>query len=94
MKRAINIGILGEFNPAKLSHPKTLDAVDHAAEYLGVKTAITWIPTASLLTETGQKSLSSFDCLWASPGSPYHSTEGALKGIRIARESNKPFFGN
>lgn len=94
MKRTINIGILGEFNPEKISHPETVNAIHHAAHRLAVETTITWIATPSLLTETGQQSLKNFDCLWAPPGSPYQSAEGALKGIRIARELNKPFIGN
>jgi CTP synthase (UTP-ammonia lyase) len=94
MKRTINIGILGEFNPAKVSHAKTVSAVEHAAAHLSLIAKITWIPTPSLLTEAGQKNMMGFDCLWASPGSPYESIEGALKGIQIARELNKPFLGN
>jgi CTP synthase (UTP-ammonia lyase) len=94
MKRKINIGILGDFDPNKISHPATNSSIRHAAKYLSLEAHITWIPTPSLLTETGQKSLLQFDGLWASPGSPYQSTDGMIRGIRIARELDRPFIGN
>ena len=93
MTRTINIGILGEFDPNKISHPATNDSISHAAKHLSIEANITWLPTPSLLTEKGQKSLVQFDCLWASSGSPYQSTNGMIKGIQIARELDKPFIG-
>ena len=93
IKRIINVGILGDFDPNKISHPATNDAIRHAAKYLTVEANITWIPTPSLLTGERQKSLAVFDCLWASSGSPYQSTAGMIKGIQIAREMDRPFIG-
>jgi CTP synthase (UTP-ammonia lyase) len=93
MKRIINVGVLGDFDPNKVSHPATNDAIHHAAKYLAAKAKITWISTPSLLTAEGQKSLAEFDCLWASSGSPYQSAAGMLKGIRITRELDRPFIG-
>ena len=40
-----------------------------------------------------QKMLESFDGLWASPGSPYKSLDGMLKGIEFARKRDWPFLG-
>jgi len=37
--------------------------------------------------------LERFDGLWASPGSPYESAEGMLKGIEFARRRDWPFLG-
>lgn len=91
MKQTISIGIIGDFDPQKISHPATNAAINHSAKYLSVEANITWLPTTSLLTDKGQKSLANFDCIWASSGSPYKSMEGAIKGIRIAREMDKPF---
>src|SRR5690606_14919504 len=34
-----------------------------------------------------------FDALWCVPGSPYRSMDGALRAIRAARESGRPFLG-
>jgi CTP synthase (UTP-ammonia lyase) len=93
VKHIINIGVIGDFNPQKASHPPTNESLRHAARRLSVEVNISWIPTLSLLTEKGQKSLAKFDGLWASAGSPYQSLEGALNGIRIAREMDRPFIG-
>jgi CTP synthase (UTP-ammonia lyase) len=40
----------------------------------------------------GLAALAEADSIWASPGSPYESFEGALAGIRLARERGYPFF--
>ena len=93
MKRTVNIGILGEYDPNKTSHPATINAINHAARHLSLQTNISWLPTPALLTEKAQLDLKEFDCLWASSGSPYKSMEGMLKGIQIARELGKPFIG-
>jgi CTP synthase (UTP-ammonia lyase) len=93
MKRTVNIGILGEYDLNKTSHPATISAINHAAGQLSLQTNISWLPTPSLLAEEVQKSLKEFDCLWASSGSPYKSMEGMLTGIRVAREIDRPFIG-
>lgn len=93
MKRTINVGILGDFDPGKASHPATDAAIRHAARYLSIEAGITWLPTPSLLTVEGRKKLAQFDCLWASPGSPYKSREGVIKAIQFAREMDYPFIG-
>jgi CTP synthase (UTP-ammonia lyase) len=93
MKHTIDVGILGDFDPNKTSHPPTNEAIRHAAKSLSLKANITWLPTPTLLTRNGQNRLANFDCIWASSGSPYQSTDGALKGIQLARELDKPFIG-
>ncbi len=93
MKPSINIGIMGDFDPAKTSHPAINQAIQHAARPLKTEARVSWLPTPSLLSEKGQKDLSEFDGLWASSGSPYLSMDGMLQGIRIARQSGKPFIG-
>jgi CTP synthase (UTP-ammonia lyase) len=93
MSREINIGIIGDFDPKKTSHPSMNNSINHAAKHLSTAVNINWLPTPSFLTEEGQKSLASFDCIWMSSGSPYQSSDGAINGIRIARELNKPFIG-
>ncbi len=45
------------------------------------------------LDEQTTTALDRFDGLWASPGSPYLSMDGALDCIRFARERGKPFVG-
>jgi len=93
MDQTMNIGIIGDFDPNKPSHPATNDALYHAAKHLSFEVEVTWIPTTSIPTKEGKKRLEQFDGLWASPGSPYQSMDGAFKGIQLAREQNRPFFG-
>jgi len=93
INQSVSIGIIGDFDPNKTSHPATNEAIRHAADRLGVQINITWIPTPSLLTEAGLWQLEQYDGLWASSGSPYRSLDGALSGIRRAREMGRPFFG-
>ena len=40
-----------------------------------------------------EKTLEDFDGLWASPGSPYKSFDGMLKGIEFARRRDWPYLG-
>jgi len=93
MYQTVSIGIIGDFDSDKPSHPATNDALYHAADYLSLGVNITWIPTASIVVKEGTKRLEQFDGLWASPGSPYQSMDGALRGIQFAREHNRPFLG-
>jgi CTP synthase (UTP-ammonia lyase) len=90
---AVRIGILGDFNPEFPSHHATTHALQHAAAKVGLKVESQWIPTPSLITPSGEKTLEGFDGLWASPGSPYKSFEGMLKGIEFARRRDWPFLG-
>ncbi len=88
---AVRIGILGDFNPEFRSHHATNDALQHAAAELNLTVKSAWLPTPSLLDPGAEKVLESFDGLWASPGSPYQSFEGMLKGIEFARRHDWPF---
>jgi CTP synthase (UTP-ammonia lyase) len=93
MKKSINIGIIGDYDEKKTSHPATMVAIEHASRYLSVATRIAWLPTLSFLTGESLKTLGRFDAIWASSGSPYVSMEGAIAGIRLAREMGRPFVG-
>jgi CTP synthase (UTP-ammonia lyase) len=90
---AVRIGILGDFNPEFRSHHATPDSLQHAARKLDLKVEPEWIPTPSLTGSNAEKVLESFDGLWASPGSPYKSFDGMLKGIEFARRRDWPFLG-
>jgi len=89
---SIRIGILGDFNPDFRSHHATNDALQHSAHKLGIQLESSWLPTPSLLAPDAPKILEGFDGLWASPGSPYKSFEGMLKGIEFARVNDWPFL--
>ena len=93
MEQTVRVGIIGDFDQNKISHPATIDALKHASTYLSVRVDVDWLPTASFHNEKRLNSLVNFDCLWASSGSPYQSTQGALNAIQRARELNKPFIG-
>jgi CTP synthase (UTP-ammonia lyase) len=93
VSHAVRIGILGDFNPEFPSHHATNAALQHSARQLNLKVESQWIPTPSLTTPTGEKILESFDGLLASPGSPYKSFDGMLKGIEFARRRDWPFLG-
>ena len=93
MSDAVRIGILGDFNPQFRSHQATSDSLQHAAHKLGTAVESEWIPTPSLMKPGAEKKLESFDGLWASPGSPYKSFDGMLKGIEFARRRDWPFLG-
>jgi CTP synthase (UTP-ammonia lyase) len=88
----VRIGILGDFNPEFRSHHATNDSLQHAAHKLDMKIESAWIPTPSLLESGANSILDSYDGLWASPGSPYKSFDGMLKGIEFARVHDRPFL--
>jgi CTP synthase (UTP-ammonia lyase) len=90
---AVRIGILGDFNPEFPSHHATNDSLQHAARKLDLKIDSEWIPTPSLANPDAETILESFDGLLASPGSPYKSFDGMLKGIEFARRRDWPFLG-
>jgi len=90
---AVRIGILGDFNPDFRSHHAINHSLDHAANNLGLPIESEWLPTPSLTESSAEERLTAFDALWASPGSPYKSFDGMLKGIEFARTRNWPFLG-
>jgi CTP synthase (UTP-ammonia lyase) len=93
MNQLVEVGVIGDYDPNNRFHRATDEALVSAAEALSVSVDICWIPTESLKNGSIGKTLSSFDSLWGAPGSPYKSMEGALQGIRFAREKGWPFLG-
>ncbi len=92
MSKPVRIGIIGDFTESFRPHAATNDAIRHAAAHLSEAVETRWLPTPSLLTPEGEKALQGCDGLWASPGSPYQSLDGAIAAIRFTRERNWPFF--
>src|SRR5215831_12565899 len=90
---AVRIAILGDFNADFRSHHATNDALKHAARKLGMRVESEWLATPSLNKPETEKTLEGFDGIWASPGSPYKSFDGMLKGIEFARRRDWPFLG-
>jgi CTP synthase (UTP-ammonia lyase) len=91
MDRA-RIGIIGDYDAAYNGHRDTCAALDAAGLRTGVDVGYEWVATDAIET-AGTSILDPFDELWASPGSPYRSMDGALAGIRYAREHDRPFIG-
>ncbi|HME08688.1 MAG TPA: hypothetical protein VKG25_16650 [Bryobacteraceae bacterium] len=87
MATLTRIGIIGDFNPENPTHVATNAGIQHAADALGKPLSGVWLPTDV------PHAFEEFQGLLGSPGSPYKSMEGALKGIRYARENNVPFIG-
>ena len=89
----LTVGIIGGFDPISGTHLATNQSLSHAAQTLGVGVTRYWLPTADLTRASLELVLEPFHALWAAPGSPYKSMNGALLVIQFARERGWPFFG-
>ena len=83
----MRIGVIGEFNGSNRTHVATDAALDHSARALEIPLQLEWLPT------DGSHDLSRFNGLWCSPGSPYRSLDGALRGLEFARKGGIPLIG-
>jgi CTP synthase (UTP-ammonia lyase) len=89
MPKILDVGVIGDFNPNYENHLATNAALSHSAKQLEVEVRVEWLSTREMDTYE----LERFNAFICAPGSPYNSFEGALKGIRFAREKNVPFIG-
>jgi CTP synthase (UTP-ammonia lyase) len=87
------IGLIGDYNEQVKAHIAIPRALRLAADELGCEVEAVWIATPELERDPGRR-LAEFDALWCVPASPYASMEGALNGIRFAREHGVPFLGS
>lgn len=92
MPKEIFIGIIGDFHPEYSVHLDTNLAFKQVAKRTGIRINTEWVPTPSL-DERAEKKLDRFNAYLCAPGSPYRSMNGALNGIKFARESDRPFLG-
>ena len=81
---ATRIAVVGDFDGRMQSHAAT----NAALALYGAAVEAAWVPTTGAEPEV----LARFDGIWAAPGSPYASFDGALAAIRWAREMGKPFL--
>jgi CTP synthase (UTP-ammonia lyase) len=86
----VTVGIIGDFNSESETHRATNEALHHAAHTLAITVTVSWIPTTELSHGAVEQALEPFDALWAAPGSPYRSMEGALRGIRLPESRDGP----
>lgn len=91
VNQPVRIGVLGDFNPAFAGHVSIDASLQHASFTLRVPVETHWLPTASLAAPAAEEILAGYDALWASPGSPYASFDGMLRGIEFARRHDWPF---
>ncbi len=91
MKRA-RIGIVGDYDPTYISHDATGASLDASGLRLGMEVEWQWVATEAVAAN-GVVTLDRFGGIWAAPGSPYRSLDGALAAIRFARERGVPFLG-
>jgi len=91
VKRVIRIGVMGERDGTFPPHRTLDDAIQHSATELSLAVEPVWVATAAI-RENPDSALAGYCGLWAAPGS-LESVDGALAGIRFAREERIPFFG-
>ncbi|MET9623981.1 hypothetical protein ABZZ37_24905 [Streptomyces sp. NPDC006464] len=88
--RTPRVALVGDRSPHVKSHARVPLLLDALAECDGLVLDAYWIPTPDA-REPG--AVQGFDAVWALPGSPYASEEGALAAVRTAREDGIPFLG-
>lgn len=68
-------------------------ALGHSASAIGEPhVELRWLETDAI-AEHGDSLFEGATAVWCAPGSPYRSLDGALAGIRWARERGVPFLG-
>ena len=87
----LTIGVIGDFQKDNVSHQVMQPALNHSGKGSGINAECVWLPTEEL--EKNANDLSKFDGFWGATASPYKSLEGALMGIKYARENKIPFLG-
>lgn len=89
----LRIAILGDRDPSLPNHRNTETALQHSSRAVGAALEADWFSTESLLDEATLDELAGCAGVWCTTGSPFRSLDGALRGIRRAREQGVPFLG-
>ncbi|MEP6991874.1 MAG: CTP synthase [bacterium] len=90
MKAPVRIALIGEYDASVRAHQAIPPALELSAAAAGVLVAYEWLSTDSIRDSSP---LHVFDGIWCVPATPYRSTDGALRAIRFARESPRPYLG-
>ena len=93
MKPCLRIGVFGEYQPGSPSHPATNLALRQAAEALCLNVEPVWLSTLLLERADLTRLLGEYAGFWCASGGPYHSLQGALRGIQWIRARDKPLIG-
>ncbi|MEM9658181.1 MAG: CTP synthase [Planctomycetota bacterium] len=88
-RRALRVGIIGEFDPVRETHSATNESLEHASAALTQEVSYTWVSSSDL----DRTSLHDFNGVWVAPGSPYKDMARTLDAIRFARENGVPLLG-
>lgn len=88
----IRIGIIGDYDLSILAHRAIDASLPLVARELQVSLDAVWLHTADTAA-MNETNLANYDGLWCVPGSPYADTPAALRAIRFARESRRPYLG-
>ena len=86
----LRIALIGDYDPQITAHQAIPLALELAARHIERDVQWQWLATESIAADSD---FSHFDGLWCVPGSPYRSTDGALRAIAFARARQRPFLG-
>lgn len=85
------LALIGDYDAKKTAHVAIPQALERARRAAGANLDWEWIATDRVFSPAD--TLAGFSGVWATPGSPYVSMDGALAAIRHARENQLPFLG-
>jgi CTP synthase (UTP-ammonia lyase) len=88
----VRVAVVGDRRADFVQQETIETALLHSGAALGTAVDVAWFATPTLATRAADH-LAHADAVWCAPGSPYLSIEGALEGIRFARETGRPFLG-
>src|SRR5271169_2670217 len=83
----VRICLIGDYDPKVTAHQAIPKALALAAN--GNPVEPVWLDSELAL----DADLEPYAGFWCVPASPYRSMEGALRAIRFARESGRPYLG-
>jgi CTP synthase (UTP-ammonia lyase) len=86
------IAVIGDFDRSILAHRAIEAAMPRVIAELGLKVHWEWLHTSAIAAGACEP-LDQFDGFWCTPGSPYADTKAALRVIRFARETPRPYLG-
>lgn len=86
----IRVALVGDHDPSVPAHQAIPPALALAGAAAGVDVVPVWVPTDAITVDADA---AGYDAVWCVPASPYRSTDGALRAIRVARERGCPFLG-
>ncbi len=88
---SVRIALVGDRSDSVPAHQAIPRALALARAAAGADVTGVWVPTTAIRHAAAD--LEAFAAVWAVPGSPYASMDGALAAIRFARETGRPFLG-